>query len=158
MRIILQRVKSAAVTIEDNETRNIGKGLVALVGFCQDDGQAQADYLAAKMIELRIFEDENGQMNRSLLDIGGECLIVPNFTLYANAKKGRRPSFVGALPPGQASPLFGYFSETVKARGVAAKTGEFGARMLVDIQNDGPITIILDSAEIMPKQINDVTP
>ena len=152
MKIILQRVSAGAVTINSGERREIGPGLVALVGFGQEDSEKQADYLAAKMVELRIFEDENGQMNCSLLEAGGECLLISNFTLYANAKKGRRPSFTGSMEPGRASDLFDYFVETVKARGISAQTGEFGAKMLVDIQNDGPVTIILDSSEIMPKQ------
>ena len=152
MKIILQRVRAGAVTIEGQERRQIGPGLVALVGFGQEDGEKHADYLAAKMVELRIFEDENGQMNRSLLETGGECLLISNFTLYANAKKGRRPSFIESMEPGRASALFDYFVETVKTKGVPVQTGEFGAEMLVDIQNDGPVTIILDSAEIMPKQ------
>jgi len=151
MRIVLQRVASASVTIEGGETQIIGPGLVALVGFCQEDGQVQADYLAAKMVELRIFEDETGQMNSSLLETGGECLIVPNFTLYANAKKGRRPSFIDAMPPIKATAMFGYFVDIVKSKGITAKTGRFGTKMLVEIQNDGPATIILDSAEIMPR-------
>ena len=153
MRIILQRAMSGAVTIDNGETHAIGPGLVALVGFGHEDGEKQADYLAAKMTELRIFEDENGQMNKSLLEAQGQCLLVPNFTLYANAKKGRRPSFIDSMIPSQASALFDYFTEAVKAKGVTVKTGKFGAKMLVDIQNDGPVTIILDSAEIMPKQI-----
>ena len=152
MKIILQRVSAGAVTIEGKERRAIGPGLVALVGLGQDDGEKQVEYLAAKMLELRIFTDENGQMNRSLLETGGECLLISNFTLYANAKKGRRPSFIGSMEPGRASALFDYLVEIVKAKGVAVQTGEFGAKMLVDIQNDGPVTIILDSDEIMPKQ------
>ena len=152
MRIVLQRVLRAAVTIEGSQTRSIGPGLVALVSFTHGDGQKQADYLAAKMAELRIFEDENGQMNLSLLQTEGSCLLVPNFTLYANCRKGRRPSFVDAMAPPQATALFDYFVETVKAIGITAEMGQFGAKMLVDIQNDGPVTIILDSDEIMPKQ------
>ncbi|MCL2857277.1 MAG: D-aminoacyl-tRNA deacylase [Oscillospiraceae bacterium] len=152
MRIILQRVSSGAVTIESQERREIGQGLAALVGFGQEDGEKQADYLAAKMVELRIFEDENNQMNLSLLDVGGECLLISNFTLYANAKKGRRPSFIESMEPGRASALFDYFVEVVQAKGVPVKTGVFGAKMLVDIQNNGPVTIILDSDEIMPKK------
>ena len=151
MKIVLQRVSSGAVTINGKEHRQIGRGLVALVGFGQGDGEKQAEYLAAKMVELRIFVDENGQMNRSLLDTGGECLLISNFTLYANCKKGRRPSFIESMEPGQASALFDYFVEIVKAKGIAVQTGEFGAKMLVDLQNDGPVTIILDSNEIMPK-------
>ena len=151
MKIILQRVSTGAVTIEGGERRQIGPGLCALVGFGQEDGEKQADYLAAKMVELRIFEDENGQMNRSLLDTGGECLLISNFTLYANCKKGRRPSFIVSMEPGRASALFDYFVEVVRSKGVPVQTGEFGAYMQVEIQNDGPVTIILDSAEIMPK-------
>lgn len=152
MKIVLQRVQSAGVAIEGSGERSIGPGLVALVGFCQGDGQKQADYMAAKMVELRIFQDENGQMNRSLLQTQGACLLVPNFTIYANCRKGRRPSFVEAMDPLQATALFDYFVETVKAMGVTVETGQFGAKMHVDIQNDGPVTIILDSDEIMPKQ------
>jgi len=152
MKLILQRVRAGAVTIEGKERRQIGPGLVVLVGFGQEDGEKQVDYLAAKMVELRIFDDENGQMNRSLLEVGGECLLISNFTLYANAKKGRRPSFIESMEPGRASALFDYIVELVRAKGVSAQTGDFGAKMLVDIQNDGPVTIILDSAEIMPKQ------
>jgi len=152
VRVILQRVLSGGVEIEGGERQNIGRGLVALVGFCDGDTQAQADYMAEKMVQLRIFEGENGQMNLSLEQMGGQCLIVPNFTLYANCKKGRRPSFVGAMAPAKATALFDYFVETVKAKDVTAKTGRFGAKMLVEIQNDGPVTIILDSDEIMPGQ------
>jgi len=150
MKIVLQRVSAGAVTIEDQERRQIGPGLVALVGLGREDGEKQVEYLAAKMVELRIFVDENGQMNRSLLETKGECLLISNFTLYANCKKGRRPSFIESMEPEQASALFDYFVEVVKAKGVAVQTGEFGAKMLVDIQNDGPVTIILDSDEIMP--------
>ncbi|MCL2578819.1 MAG: D-aminoacyl-tRNA deacylase [Oscillospiraceae bacterium] len=150
MRIILQRVNAAAVTINGKDRHAVGAGLAALVGFGHGDSEKQADYLAAKMAELRIFNDENGQMNRSLLDIGGECLIVPNFTLYANAKKGRRPSFTDSMEPGKASALFDYFVDVVKTKGVGVKTGEFGASMLVEIENNGPVTIILDTDEIMP--------
>jgi len=150
MRVVLQRVLAAAVTIDGGEKRRIGPGLAALVGFGHEDGEKQADYLAAKMCELRIFSDENGQMNRSLLEISGECLIVPNFTLYASVKKGRRPSFTDSMEPTRASALLDYFVDTVKAKGIAVKTGKFGGDMLVEINNDGPVTIILDSSEIMP--------
>lgn len=152
MRIVIQRVKSGAVTVNGGKSE-IGQGLVALVGFGPEDGPRQADYLAAKLVELRIFDDEAGNLNRSLLEIGGECLVVPNFTLYANCKKGRRPSFIGSLAPDKASVLFDYFVEVVTAKGVGVKAGVFGANMLVDIQNDGPVTILLDSDEIMPKQM-----
>lgn len=152
MRIVLQRVSSASVTIEGKEHHSIGPGLVALVGFGHEDGQEHADYLAKKMVELRIFEDDNGQMNRSLLDVGGQCLIVPNFTLYANAKKGRRPSFTDSMAPDKASMLFDYFVAVVKELVGKVETGRFGTHMLVDIQNDGPVTLILDTNEIMPQK------
>lgn len=152
MKVILQRVSSAGVTIDGSEARAIGAGLVALVGFGHSDGQEQADYLAKKMTELRIFEDENGQMNRSLLDIEGDCLIVPNFTLYANAKKGRRPSFVDSMAPDGASALFDYFAAVVGKTVKQVKTGCFGAHMLVEIQNDGPVTLMLDTDQLMPQR------
>lgn len=152
MRMVLQRVSYGAVTIEGNETRSIGPGLVVLVGFGQQDSEKEVDYLASKMVELRIFGDENGQMNRSLLEVQGECLLVSNFTLYANAKKGRRPSFIDSLPPEKATLLFDYLAESVGAKGISTKTGEFGAKMEVLVKNDGPITIILDSEQIMPKK------
>ena len=152
MRIVLQRVLSGAVTIEGNERRQVAKGFVGLVGFCHGDTEKEADYLASKMVELRIFEDENGQMNLSLLETGGECLLVPNFTLYANAKKGRRPSFIEAAHPQQAEPIYRHFAGKLKEVGVnRVEMGEFGASMEVTLTNDGPVTIILDSDVIMPK-------
>ncbi|MGI6403893.1 MAG: D-aminoacyl-tRNA deacylase [Oscillospiraceae bacterium] len=152
MKLVLQRVSTASVTIEGKERYAIGPGLVALVGFGHEDGQEQADYLAKKMVELRIFEDENGQMNRSLLDMEGHCLIVPNFTLYANAKKGRRPSFTGSMAPDKAAALFDYFVAVVRETVNKVETGRFGTHMLVDIQNDGPVTLILDTDELMPQK------
>ena len=151
MRIVLQRVSSGSVSIEGGQPHKIGPGLVALVGFGHQDGEKQVDYLADKMAQLRIFNDESGQMNRCLLEVGGECLLVSNFTLYASVKKGRRPSFTESMAPDKASALFDYFIEVVKAKGITTKTGEFGAKMLVEVQNDGPVTIILDSDELMPK-------
>ncbi len=153
MRIILQRVTDASVTIEYGETRSLGgPGLVALVGFGPGDTARECGFLAAKTAELRIFEDENGAMNLSVLDIGGGCLIVPNFTLYANARKGRRPSFIGSLPPGEATLLFDYFVGLIRERIPHVETGKFGAHMDVTIHNSGPVTITLDSDEIMPKK------
>ena len=151
MRIVLQRVTEAAVTMGKTDTRRIGKGLVALVGFGEGDTQKEADFLAAKMCELRIFEDGGGNMNLSLLDVGGGALLVPNFTLYASCKKGRRPSFTNAMPPEKASLLFGYFVGVVKEIIPDVQTGVFGSHMLVEIDGYGPVTIILDSGEIMPK-------
>lgn len=152
MKIILQRVKSGSLTVNGKKTGSIGQGLVALIGFKPEDSQAEADYMVNKAVNLRIFEDENGNMNLALLDIGGELMVVPNFTLYANCKKGRRPSFVDAAQPEAALPLYDY---TVKQFCAEAHReilcGEFGADMQVEICNDGPVTIDLDSDEIMPK-------
>ena len=152
MRIILQRVSGASVAVDGTAPCKIGKGLVALVGFGQGDCEKEAGFLAAKMLELRIFEDGDGNMNLSLLDVGGAVLLVPNFTLYANCKKGRRPSFVEALHPKEASPLFDYFVRVVKEKTANVQTGVFGAHMLVDISGYGPVTVILDSKEIMPQK------
>ncbi|MDL2247965.1 D-tyrosyl-tRNA(Tyr) deacylase [Bacteroides sp. OttesenSCG-928-J23] len=146
MRVIIQRVSSGGVTVEGQQKREIGPGLVVLLGVTDGDDGAAADYLAEKTVNLRIFEDEAGLMNRSLLDVGGDCLIVSNFTLYADCKKGRRPSFADAARPEVSEPLYRAFVEAVKAAGAAkVVTGEFGAMMAVDIQNDGPVTVIVDS-------------
>lgn len=153
MRLILQRVSKASVTIDRSEKREIGPGLMVLLGVTGADNEAISTYMAQKMAQLRIFTDENGNMNRSLLDVGGECLIVSNFTLYANSRKGRRPSFAEAAPPDHADPLYRHFVGEVRTAGVeTVVTGEFGAKMAVEIHNDGPVTIILDSDEIMPKK------
>lgn len=151
MRLVLQRVSRAAVTIEGADRQEIGSGLMILVGFTTGDTPAMCDRLAKKAVELRIFEDDAGDMNRSLLEVGGECLIVSQFTLYANSRKGRRPSFIEAAPPAEAIPLYERFIEAVIEQGVEVKTGEFGADMKVELLNDGPVTILLDSDEIMPK-------
>lgn len=152
MRLILQRVRSACVTINSKEQRQCGAGLVILVGITATDSEAITSFMAEKAVNLRIFDDENGQMNRSLLDVGGECLVVSNFTLYANCRKGRRPSYVEAAPPDVADPLYVYFVDEVRRAGVReVSTGMFGADMLVEIANDGPVTILLDSDQIMPK-------
>lgn len=151
MRLILQRVSQAAVTIEGADRREIDHGLMILVGFTSGDTPAMCERLAKKSVELRIFEDDAGAMNRSLLDVGGECLIVSQFTLYANSRKGRRPSFIEAALPKEAIPLYERFIDEVKKQGVEVKTGEFGAEMKVEIINDGPVTILLDSAELMSK-------
>jgi D-tyrosyl-tRNA(Tyr) deacylase len=153
MRIILQRVSRAAVLIERQERREIGKGLLLLVGIRPEDNEKVSTFLAEKTANLRIFEDDNGAMNRSLLDVGGAALVVSNFTLYANARKGRRPSFTGAAAPAHAEPLYRHFVAALGQAGVAEiATGEFGAHMEVSLVNDGPVTILLDSEEIMPQQ------
>ena len=152
MRAIIQRVREASVQIDGSETRSIGPGQMLLLGIHVDDTEAEADYLARKAAELRIFEDELGRLDRSLIDTGGEMLVVSNFTLYADCKKGRRPSFTAAARPPRATELYEHFLDAVRTQGVTVMSGEFGADMQVRLQNDGPVTIVLDTAEIMPKQ------
>lgn len=159
MRLILQRVSSAGVTINGGDPKKTGCGLVILAGICAGDNEKIADFMADKAAKLRIFDDENGDLNLSLLDVGGECLVISNFTLYANCRKGKRPSFVNAAPPELSRPLYEYFVKALEQTGIPrVVSGEFGAEMNVDIQNDGPVTIILDSAEIMPKNITSAQP
>ena len=144
MRIVLQRVSQAKVSVGDQAIAQIGPGLVLLVGVAPDDQPEQARYLAEKIAHLRIFEDHDGKMNRSLLDVGGEAIVVSQFTLYGNTRKGRRPSFTGAAQPEIARPLVDQFADYLSRLGVATQSGEFGAHMLVEIANDGPVTIILE--------------
>ena len=146
MRVVIQRVTYGAVTVKGERVAEIGAGLVILAGIGQGDGQAQADWLAEKCAHLRIFEDEAGKMNRSVLDLGGGALVVSQFTLYADAQKGRRPAFVDAAPPEQAEPLVEYFAQRLRARGVPTQTGVFRAHMRVEIHNDGPVTLVLERA------------
>ena len=129
----------------DGLTRaEIAAGVVILLGIGHQDGEEQIQYLVEKIANLRIFEDEQGKMNRSLLDCGGEAIVVSQFTLYADTRKGRRPSFTDAAPPQVAGPLVERFAELLRAQGVPTQTGEFGAHMLVEIANDGPVTIWLE--------------
>jgi D-tyrosyl-tRNA(Tyr) deacylase len=155
MRLILQRVTRASVTINDETHQNVrresGAGYMILLGITQGDAAATAVWMAEKTVNLRVFGDEEGNMNRSLLDVNGAALIVSQFTLYADARKGRRPSFITAAPPETAIPVYERFVDAVRAMGVPVATGEFGADMQVELVNDGPVTIILDSAEIMPR-------
>ena len=144
MRIVLQRVRHASVSVSDQAAAEIGPGVVLLVGIGPDDGEEQARYLAAKIANLRIFEDQAGKINRSLLDVGGEAIVVSQFTLYADTRKGRRPSFTGAAAPQIAKPLVEKFATLLVEQGVPIQTGEFGAHMLVEIANDGPVTIYLE--------------
>jgi D-tyrosyl-tRNA(Tyr) deacylase len=144
MRIVLQRVRQASVSIVDRQIAKIGMGLVLLVGVSPSDQQEQARYLAEKIANLRIFEDDAGKMNRSLLDVGGEAIVVSQFTLFADTRKGRRPSFTGAAQPHIAEPLVEQFAEMLAQLGVPTQGGQFGAHMLVEIVNDGPVTIILE--------------
>jgi D-tyrosyl-tRNA(Tyr) deacylase len=145
MRAILQRVSLASVTVDGTITGQIGTGLLALVGVTSDDSEAEATLLAEKTTTLRIFADEEGRFNRSLLDVGGAVLVVSQFTLYADVRKGRRPGFAHAAPPERAAPLVDTYSNTLRAAGVVVETGIFGAMMRVSLVNEGPVTIILDS-------------
>ncbi len=144
MRALIQRVSGGRVSVEERLLAEIGPGLVILLGISPDDGDEQIDYLAHKIANLRIFEDEAGKLNRSVLDIGGEALLISQFTLYADTRKGRRPSFTRAAPPGVANPLVNKFAEKLTSEGVPTKTGQFGAHMLVEIHNDGPVTIWME--------------
>ena len=145
MRIVLQRVKSASVTVEGELVSEIGGGLLLLVGVAQGDGESEAAWLAGKVARLRVFGDGEGKMNLSVGDTGGEVLAVSQFTLLADTRKGNRPSFIRAALPEQAEPLFDYFREKLREEGVASvKTGRFGAMMDVALVNDGPVTILLE--------------
>jgi D-tyrosyl-tRNA(Tyr) deacylase len=147
MRVIVQRVRRGRVTIEGRVTAEIGAGVVILLGIGMNDGEEQARFLAEKIANLRIFDDEAGKMNRSLLDVDGQAIVVSQFTLYADTRKGRRPSFTDAAPPQIASPLVERFADLLREQGVPTQTGEFGAHMLVDIANDGPVTIWMERQE-----------
>lgn len=142
---MLQRVSRASVSVGGELVSEIGPGLLLLVGVAKGDGEAEADYLAEKVAGLRILADEGGKMNRSVRDTGGGILVVSQFTLLADTRKGKRPSFVEAAPPEAASPLFDHFCEGLRAAGVASvETGSFGAMMDVSLVNDGPVTIVLE--------------
>ncbi|MEE9171219.1 MAG: D-aminoacyl-tRNA deacylase [bacterium] len=145
MRMVLQRVQKARVEVSENTIAQIGAGLLLLVGITHDDTETDAKYLAEKCVNLRIFEDDAGKMNLSGLEVGAELLAISQFTLYADTRRGRRPSFVAAAPPEESLPMFNKFVELLKSLGLKVMTGEFGARMKVDFINDGPVTIILDS-------------
>jgi len=139
----LQRVKSGRVLVVGEPIAEIGNGLVILLGIGHGDGEEQVRLLSHKVAHLRIFEDEDGKMNRSLLEAGGEAIVVSQFTLYADTRKGRRPSFTDAAPPEIAQPLVDRFVNLLAAQGVPTQSGKFGAHMLVEIGNDGPVTIVL---------------
>ena len=144
MRVVLQRVKQGSVRVAGRVIAEIGLGLVILLGVGPEDGDEQIDYLVNKIAHLRIFEDEHGKINRSLLEVGGAAIIVSQFTLYADTRKGRRPSFTDAALPEIASPLVQRFAAKLAALGVPTQTGEFGAHMQVEIHNDGPVTIWME--------------
>ncbi|MCP3965239.1 MAG: D-tyrosyl-tRNA(Tyr) deacylase [Lentisphaerae bacterium] len=145
MRALIQRVSGASVTIDEKKVGEISEGLVILLGVTHDDNDKDVDYLAEKCINLRIFRDDEDRMNRSLLDVNGEALIVSQFTLYGDTRKGRRPSFIDAALPDHAIPLYENFIKAVKNRGITVETGEFGADMSVDIKNHGPVTLMVES-------------
>ena len=145
----MQRVKEGSVEIEEKEIGKIEEGLVVLLGIGQKDVEKDAEYLAGKIVNLRIFEDKEGKMNLSVRDINGQILVISQFTLYGDCKKGRRPSFISAALPDKAVKLYDYFVKYIKNYGLKIETGEFQAMMLVKIFNDGPVTILLDSEKLI---------
>jgi len=147
MRALIQRVSQAKVIVEDQAVGIIGSGLVVLLGVKNDDDKSAAEYLVNKIVNLRIFEDEAGRFNLSALDVGGEILAISQFTLYADCRKGRRPSFTDAAKPDVSEPLYNYFVEQLRQTGLKVATGKFGAHMDVALTNNGPVTIMLDSKD-----------
>ena len=147
MKALLQRVTRASVSVDSEVVGEISRGLVVLVGIAAKDTEEDAQYLAQKVITLRSFADEEGKFNLSAVDVAGELLLISQFTLMANTRKGRRPSFIEAAPPAQAEELFEYFVEQARATGLKVATGRFQAYMQVEIHNDGPVTVLLDSRE-----------
>ncbi|MGD6795709.1 D-aminoacyl-tRNA deacylase [Metabacillus indicus] len=145
MKIVLQRAKDAEVKVKGETVGKIGQGFMLLVGVTHDDDEQDADYLAEKVANLRVFEDDDDKMNLSLLDVGGEVLSISQFTLYGDCRKGRRPNFMAAAKPDHAQPLYDYFNQKLREKGISVQTGEFGAMMDVAITNVGPVTLILES-------------
>jgi len=145
MRAVIQRVSRASVTVEGTVTGSIERGLLVLLGISNEDAEAATDYLVEKTIGLRIFEDDAGKMNLSVADVGGAVLVVSQFTLYGDVRRGKRPSFDRAARPDHANQLYQYFVEKVRAAGLRCETGKFQAMMQVELVNDGPVTILLDS-------------
>ncbi len=150
MRAVIQRVRRGRVSVDGRAVAEIGPGAVILLGVGRGDTPQDAGWLAEKTAVLRIFEDDEGKMNRSLLEAGGEALVVSQFTLYADSRKGRRPSFLDAADPAEAEPLVRSFAESLHLAGVPVRLGEFGAHMLVEIENDGPVTILLERERQLP--------
>jgi D-tyrosyl-tRNA(Tyr) deacylase len=144
MRAVIQRVRRGRVLVSEQPIAEIERGYVILLGIAPEDGEEQARYLVDKIAKLRVFEDEAGKMNLSLLEVGGEALVISQFTLYADTRKGRRPSFTDAALPEIANPLVDLFAKLLRNQGIPTQTGEFGAHMLVEIENDGPVTILLE--------------
>jgi len=150
MKALLQRVVKSSVTVEGKVVGRIAQGLVVLLGVADGDCEKDAEYLADKIVNMRIFSDEQSKFNLSTLNVNGELLVISQFTLLADTRKGRRPSFSTAAPPEKAETLYNYFVMRLKQTGLKVETGEFGAHMMVEIANDGPVTIMLDSAEKTP--------
>ena len=145
MKAVVQRVSESSVTIDSEVAGKIGAGLMVLLGVGVEDTEKEADYLAEKIINLRIFSDENGKMNLSLLDVGGEMLVVSQFTLLGDCRKGRRPSFIAAADPEKGNVLYEYFVDCIRQKGITVATGRFGTMMDVSLVNDGPVTLVLES-------------
>lgn len=148
MRAVIQRINGAEITINGGETRKVGEGLVVFICAMEGDTDAQADFLVQKVCGLRVFKDENDKMNRSLADVGGGLLIVSQFTLYGDCRKGNRPSFTNAARPETAIPLYEAFIARCRESGLPVETGEFGADMKVDLLNDGPVTLWMDTKDM----------
>ena len=145
MKAVIQRVKSAAVSVDNKEISRIGAGLLVFLGVSVSDEASDADFLSDKIVNLRIFEDDNGKMNRSVIDTSGAILVVSQFTLYGDCRKGRRPSFIQAAPPEKAEALYTYFIEQIKTKKIAVQSGKFRAMMAISLVNDGPVTLIVES-------------
>ena len=148
MRALLQRVSRASVTVDEQVVGQIGQGLLVFLGVGQDDSEVQVKTLADKIVHLRIFGDDEGKMNRSLLNVGGQALVVSQFTLYADVRKGRRPSFTDAAPPSITESLYERFKEAIASYGLTVASGVFGASMQIDLYNEGPVRIWMDSEEL----------
>ena len=152
MRAVVIRTSGASLRVNGQDHARIGRGLVVLLGVTQTDGEKEATYLAEKCAGLRIFEDENGKLNLSLKDVGGQMLVVSNFTLYADCSHGRRPDFLAAAKPSQSEPLYEFFLQELRRLEVPLESGVFGAGMQIDHVNDGPVTIIMDTDQMMKKK------
>ena len=153
MRAVVIRVSRASITINGADGGSMDKGFVVLVGVKPEDTEKEAAYLAKKCAELRVFEDENGKMNKALADVGGSMMVVSNFTLYADCSHGRRPDFFHAAKPDIAIPVYEHFLKEIRAREIPLLTGEFGADMAIDHVNDGPVTLIMDTDQMMKKGV-----
>ena len=149
MRAVVQRVRRASVTVDGEEIAAVGRGFLVLLGVGEGDSERDADYLAAKIAGLRVFEDNEGRMNRSLVDVAGAALVVSQFTLFGDCRKGRRPSFVGAAAPQEAERLYEYYVAQLRRMSVETSAGVFGAMMDVELVNDGPVTLLLDSSKLI---------